>query len=631
MRVETEEQTDDQLLQQYVQTRNQKAFAELVQRYGPMVWGVCRRIVRHTQDAEDALQATFAVLARKAQSIRGQRTIGGWLHQVARRIALNAKASSNRRNAVMPVSSNTDAVEQAAGKGSGKHVDHKEVLDDEIARLPTLLRLPIILCYLEGLTNREAAERLGCPEGTIVSRLARAREKLRLGLTKRGVILGAAALTVLLTEIASAAEIPPKLLQKAFACGMLPPKGPISNESILTRGAARLANGALRSMVFERLAVYAAIMTVVVLGASAVVYVGSGLTLAAYIAYFAGGVLGILAGLLVNQRLGPGFGEGRIVDVIAPMVCGVVGVIAAVWLVPEHLDSPAARFDRNNPLPVQPAPVAVTETDVAIPPLEGIWEGEDLEFVGGANATEHAALSRECRWVIFGNSIQFKWKDVVVFTAAYQVDPNSEPKAIDFQPSSQAASLGSVSSFGAFRQEKLSLEVCTAEPSGERPDSIRTGMVPRPAEETHAIRTGAVGYAKLKRVQRSFENEELQGKWILTHMELDGRNFEMDENDRQGALFDSGAYVMYHAVGDSVGEVRGTFMLVATQPNHYLEINPGSAESHFSCRYDINGDTLRLAASAPGAARPDTYKSLPGQKRMVWIFKRAKPAEPTPP
>ena len=101
MLVEPRGQSDDRLLQAYLKSNDQEAFAVLVQRYGPMVWGVCRRILRRTHDAEDAFQATFAVLVRKAPSIRQKRAIGGWLHQVARRAALRASAKASRQGDVM--------------------------------------------------------------------------------------------------------------------------------------------------------------------------------------------------------------------------------------------------------------------------------------------------------------------------------------------------------------------------------------------------------------------------------------------------------------------------------------------------------------------------------------------------
>jgi len=562
MRVEYDKQTDDWLLQQYVLSRNQEAFAVLVRRYGPMVWGVCRRIVRQTQDAEDALQATFAVLARKARSIRRRRSIGGWLHQVARRIALRARATSSRREVVMPVAITDKAVEPVVGQAV---VDHTEVLDDEIARLPTLLRLPIILCYLEGLTNREAADRLGCPEGTIVSRLARGRDKLRLGLTRRGVVLGGTtAVAALLAETGSAGPLLPGLLQSALACGLLPATGVISGGSILSVGAARLATEALQTLARRTLAGFAVLIACGTLGIAAV----AGLTLS----------LGLPLG-------------GRLV----------------------HNDALGQLADRGAAQPVLS--------------LEGVWQGEDLEFIGGATPAEHATLSQDCRWVVVAQSIRFKWQDVTIFSADFQIDSSHQPHTIDLEltdPPARAARSG------AFRLNQTALEVCTAEPAGQRPDKIRAGIVTPPAGDQPVTRAGLVGYSRLRRLDRSFEAEDLQGKWVAEHFEAGGEDSPIAVQVRDWARFDNGTYKLSHFQGGNVVEFGGTFMLDPAHPATFLEMRPNPEQS-FLCLYEIEGDTLRLAVAAPGAARPEKFKTEPGQLHMSWVFRRPKPPGPDGP
>src|SRR5258708_4088073 len=155
MLVESPEQSDDRLLQAYLISKDQDAFAVLVQRYGPMVWGICRRILRHTHDAEDAFQATFAVLVRKAPSIRKKRALGGWLHQVARRAGLRAgaKASGQEDTVDASILVSLERAPVATEKDSAV-IEQTAILDEEIARLPESLRMPVIMCYLQGLTNR---------------------------------------------------------------------------------------------------------------------------------------------------------------------------------------------------------------------------------------------------------------------------------------------------------------------------------------------------------------------------------------------------------------------------------------------------------------------------------------------
>ena len=141
-----------------------------------MVLGVCRKVLGNAQDAEDAFQATFLVLARKAGSVRKADSLAGWLHRVARRVALQAKAEAarrrvyERRSAVMKA----ERLERQEGSPEGWPELH-----EAIARLPERYREPVVLCYLEGFTTEEASLRLGCPQGTILSRLSRARERLR--------------------------------------------------------------------------------------------------------------------------------------------------------------------------------------------------------------------------------------------------------------------------------------------------------------------------------------------------------------------------------------------------------------------------------------------------------------------
>jgi RNA polymerase sigma factor (sigma-70 family) len=254
MLVEPEELADDRLLHDYVQSQNHEAFAALVRRYSPMVWAVCRRIAGHTQDAEDAFQATFAILVRKAPSIRRQRAIGAWLHEVARRTAVRARAASNRREKSL-----TALVEDVPARSAPDEAarEQSQILDGEINRLPERLRLPIILCYLQGLTNREAAQRIGCPEGTIVSRLARARERLRRRLVRRGLVLtGAAAVTTLLIQAGSAASALPASLEAALdAAFAASPAGlttAATTGAILSATSVQLANETARSLARRR-------------------------------------------------------------------------------------------------------------------------------------------------------------------------------------------------------------------------------------------------------------------------------------------------------------------------------------------------------------------------------------------
>lgn len=201
-----DEPADDELLKRYRSHRDQAAFSLLVKRHAPLVWRVCHGILGHTHDAEDALQATFLVLVRRAGSVRWQRSISAWLYEVSHRVAKKSRATAARRI----VEGRDEALVAPSSPAQNEaEADRRLAIHEEVARLPELLRLPVVMCYLEGLTNAEAARRIGCSEGTIVSRLARAREKLRRRLASRSIALvGGAALSEWFAEGAAAAPLP---------------------------------------------------------------------------------------------------------------------------------------------------------------------------------------------------------------------------------------------------------------------------------------------------------------------------------------------------------------------------------------------------------------------------------------
>jgi RNA polymerase sigma factor (sigma-70 family) len=201
--------TDRQLLESFASSRSENAFAALVERHGAMAFAVCRRVLNHVQDAEDAFQATFLVLARRAGTVRWQTDIGDWIHAVAYRTALKARGESARRRRYALPLIDMPAVETTADLA---WQELRSALDDEVRRLPAKYRRPVVLCYFEDKTYTEAAEILGIAEGTVSSRLARARERLRRRLVRRGLTLSAALLSTTVAREALAASVPANLL-----------------------------------------------------------------------------------------------------------------------------------------------------------------------------------------------------------------------------------------------------------------------------------------------------------------------------------------------------------------------------------------------------------------------------------
>lgn len=202
--------TDWQLLQRFVEARDEAAFAELVEWHGPMVFGVCRRVLGHTQDAEDAFQATFMALARRGSALVRRGQLANWLHRVARNFALKQReATARRRTRETPMH---DIPQPAAAPNPWS--DLEPLLDRELERLPEKYRAAILLCDIEGNTRKQAAERLGWPEGTLSTRLLRARALLASRLTRQRIALSAGTLAAILAQN-SASAAPPATLVSA--------------------------------------------------------------------------------------------------------------------------------------------------------------------------------------------------------------------------------------------------------------------------------------------------------------------------------------------------------------------------------------------------------------------------------
>jgi RNA polymerase sigma-70 factor (ECF subfamily) len=204
--------TDAELLEDFLARRNESAFEELLLRHGPMVWAVCKRLLWEPSDAEDAFQATFLVLVRKGASVRPRKNVGSWLHGVAFRAAMKARTMNARRRLKETEAAKLSRQAMKAEPGA----DWQQWLDEELTALPEKYRAPLILCYLEDKTRKEAAELLRWPEGTVAGRLARARALLSERLRRRGIV-GTALLTTALDASAPPNHVVAAALQTSRA------------------------------------------------------------------------------------------------------------------------------------------------------------------------------------------------------------------------------------------------------------------------------------------------------------------------------------------------------------------------------------------------------------------------------
>ena len=250
--------SDAQLLQRFAQQRDEAAFEVLVWRHGTMVLNVAQRLLRQSVDAEDVFQATFLTLARKASAIRRGTSVGSWLYKVAYRLALRARQTAARRHRY-----EQPGIETASAPLESDDAEVSAVLAQEVDQLPERYRAVVVLCYLQGATTEEASRLLGCPRGTVLSRLASARQRLRQRLIRRGFAPATALAAVSFGETASAT--PAVALVACVVRAALPFATGGAAVPIVSPQAAALAEGALEMMMWNKIKIAAALVCVIAL------------------------------------------------------------------------------------------------------------------------------------------------------------------------------------------------------------------------------------------------------------------------------------------------------------------------------------------------------------------------------
>jgi RNA polymerase sigma factor (sigma-70 family) len=249
--------TDAQLLEEYLSHREEAALAALVRRHGPMVWGVCRRVLHHYHDAEDAFQATFLVFVRKAASIASPELLANWLYGVAHQTALKARATSARRKT--RETQVKDMPEPAATEDNLWH-DLQPLLDQELSRLSDKYRSALVLCDLEGKTRKEAARQLGIPEGTVAARVARGRKLLAQRLARHGLVLSGGSLAAVLAENTASATVPSGVVGSTIKAACLVAAGKATAASGISVKAISLMEGVMKAMFLSKLKTATAIV-----------------------------------------------------------------------------------------------------------------------------------------------------------------------------------------------------------------------------------------------------------------------------------------------------------------------------------------------------------------------------------
>jgi RNA polymerase sigma factor (sigma-70 family) len=243
--------SDGQLLEDFVVRRDEAAFAVLVRRHGPLVLGVCLRVIGNTHDAEDAFQATFLVLARKAGTVQQREAVGNWLYGVAYRTALRARAvAARRRQREKQVKNMPEPIVEAE---TDRLRELEPVLDAELSRLPDKYRIPLVLCDLEGGSPKQVARRLKLAEGTVGSRLTRARQMLAHRLRRRGFTISGVALASVVGGKSALASVAPPLVSSTVKAAITVAAGSAAASSVVSAKVAALTEGVLKAMLLTKL------------------------------------------------------------------------------------------------------------------------------------------------------------------------------------------------------------------------------------------------------------------------------------------------------------------------------------------------------------------------------------------
>jgi RNA polymerase sigma factor (sigma-70 family) len=239
--------TDGELLTQFLSRRDEDALAALVERHAPMVWGVCCRLLRNPHDVEDAFQATFLVLVQKAATVVPREMVANWLYGVAQQTAVRLRATVARRGRREVQMNGLPEPAVAAARDEELLL----LLDQELSRLPERFRALIVLCDLEGHTRKEVARQLGCPEGTVASGLARARELLGKRLARRGLAVSGGSLAATLSHSAASANVPPTVVTSTINVATLLAAGKAAG--VISGPVATLTQGMLKTMFLKKI------------------------------------------------------------------------------------------------------------------------------------------------------------------------------------------------------------------------------------------------------------------------------------------------------------------------------------------------------------------------------------------
>jgi RNA polymerase sigma factor (sigma-70 family) len=623
-------QSDAGLLQQFVTQRSEGAFAALLERYGPLVFAVCRRVLHDPAEAEDAFQAAFLVLARKAGSIRKQESLAAWLHRVALNISRTTKTANARRQA-----HERQAVLMSAttGVGDREPPDWQPMLHEEVDRLPEKYRVPVILCYLEGETHEAAARQLDWPVGTVKGRLARARDLLRRRLIRRGLILSSAGLAALLAESAGSAAVPPALLGLTLRAAVSFGAVGASAGAGASVQAISLAKGVIQAMTAKKLA-------------------------HVILPLLAAGLLGIGAALGTGawQETGPNpptadNREPALKEKKAKLEAGPVVEKDGVrfeflipdrnWRIPKDAPRIATRVSLGLRITNRTQkPLRFSAFATLAPEMLGP-NGKALQRVRGADGT-YVRKETDCPLVKPGESVTFSSQAMLMWRNG-RLEFGAEGALWggfwhfgDLQPGRYRLRLRYTNASNEFMLsvgqppgvlqgvwkgeiETPFVEVVLAQPvAGEKSEDGQDGV-----QGELKPQQGAQAEEARKRLEDLIKEDlkKLEGTWHMVGCEEGGKVFAPERVNSNDFLTLSGTKFYFKS---GLRGLKGDFTIDPSKNPKWMDHIAVGGKLVLKGIYEFEGEKLRVFFGAPGGERPNQFKTKAGEKTWLRTYERVK-------
>jgi RNA polymerase sigma factor (sigma-70 family) len=567
------ELTDGQLLTDYISGLDGASLAALVHRHGPMVWGVCRRMLRNYHDAEDAFQATFLVLIRKAASIESRELLANWLYGVVHQTAMKARATAAKRN---ERERQLTEMPEPAVADPGIWRDLQPQLDEELSRLPRMYRVVIVLCDLEGKTRKEVARQLNCPEGTVAGRLARARAILAKRLSRRGVVVSGVWLGALVSAQAASAGLPMAVACSMIKTATLVALGQEVAAAVSPRVAA-LITGVTKAMFRSKIKRLLATALVV------------GLALGG-----AGVGAGLLSGPAAVARQSRGGGQDY-----PPVLTSTQE---------ENKQAPDKQGEKPNP------PAADAKRDMAN--LQGTWRVVDTEEQG------YNIYDKELKetFVVKGRTMTYLQDGKVQVTMTITLDPTKSPPAIILEFTDGGEK--SHKNYAVYKLDGDTLKLRMNDKfQGNSQDERPTDF------STENGKEGVLFILKQGDPQRDMAN--LEGTWRVVGGEEQGNKIaEKDVKEAKETFVFKGRTMTYCRDGKVLVTMKIGLNPTKSPPAIMLELTDGKEKGqHNHAIYKLDGDTLKLRMNDKFGGnsedeRPTDFSTENGKEAVLFILKR---------